>query len=202
MARLGPQRARKLAKSAQSHESIDSLEVARGVTARAHSVKFELGASLTTNTAVCPVGGTVPTTPIIGNDLLTEPNEIPDPPVSSHGSHQRRRRRSVKRWAESRRCVAGCICPSDSDGDEEPRHGIVGSDDEEDVPDTPAHLLSGLQAKRRKERQERERAEEQRRSFLEAIAPAERRGIDGLRSRCHPRPRSLGRSRLPLTSQA
>ena len=125
MARLAPQRARKLAKSAQSHEPIDSREAARGVTARAHSVKFELGASLTTNTAVCPVGGTVPTTPMIGNDLLTEPNEIPDPPVSSQGSHQRRRRRSVKHWAKSRMCVAGCSCPSDSDGDEDPPQNVI-----------------------------------------------------------------------------
>ena len=89
MARLAPQRARKLAKSAQSHEPIDSLETARDVTAIVYSVKCELGASLRTNTVVCAVGGTVPTTPMIGKDLLTD---IPFPPVSSHGSHQRRRR--------------------------------------------------------------------------------------------------------------
>ena len=144
MARPAPQRARKLANGVWSRESIDSVEVARDATARAHSVDSELDASLTTNTAVCPVGSTVPTTPMIGNEPLTEPNEIPDPPVSSHGSRQRRRRRSAKRWAKSRRCVAGCSCPSDSDGDEEPPHGIVDGDDEEGVPDTPTHLLSGL----------------------------------------------------------
>ena len=53
---------------------------------------------------------------------------------------------------------------------EEPPHGLVDSDDVEDVPYTPTHLLSGLQAKRRKERQEREWIEEQCRPFLEAMA--------------------------------
>ena len=78
MAKLARQLARKLEKSAQSQEPIDGIEVARDVTARACSVKFELSASLTTDTAVCPIGGTVPTTPIIGKDLLTD---IPDPPL-------------------------------------------------------------------------------------------------------------------------
>ena len=68
-------------------------------------------------------------------------------------------------------------CPEDearaalkTGNDEEPPHSIVDSDDEEDVPDTPAHLLSGIQARRRKERQEREWVEQQRRPFLEAMA--------------------------------
>ena len=80
MAKLAPQRARKL-ESAQPQEPMDSIEVARGV-----AVKFELGASLTTVIAVCPVGGTVPTTPIVGKDLLTDiPLTIPGP-VSSVSS--------------------------------------------------------------------------------------------------------------------
>ena len=53
---------------------------------------------------------------------------------------------------------------------EEPPHGIVDSDDEEDMLDTPTHLLSGLQAKRRKVRKEREWIDQQRRPFLEAMA--------------------------------
>ena len=70
-------------------------------------------------------------------------------------------------------CVAGCSCTPDSDGNEEedigPPHGLVDSEDEEDVPDTPMHLLSAREAKRREVRLERERDEERRRPFLEAI---------------------------------
>ena len=110
MAKLAPQRARKL-ESAQPQEPMDSIEVARGV-----AVKFELGASLTTDIAVCPVGGTVPTIPVVGNNLLTD---IPDPPVSSHGPRQRGRRRTIQRWAESHGCATDCGCPSGSGSDEE-----------------------------------------------------------------------------------
>ena len=86
MAKLAPQRARKR-ESAQPQEPMDSIEVARGV-----AVKFELCTSLTTDIAVCPVGGTVPTTPIVGRDLLTDTPDTPCvfpwlPPAWTSSSH-------------------------------------------------------------------------------------------------------------------
>ena len=98
---------------------------------------------------------------------------------------------------------SGCSCPSDSDGNEEPPHGIVDSDDEQDVPDTHAHLLSGLQAKRHKERQERERAEQQRRPFLEAMAARRAERDRQIEESMPPKTKNTrsGRKAPPLMSQ-
>ena len=107
------QSARSFAKGAQWIQEPDSLVAAKESIADIRAIS----ASLTTNTAAdCPVGGTQPTIPKDGNELLVNAQGTPGPPASSHGVRRcwaRLRRRSVKRWAKSQRCVAGCSCPFD-----------------------------------------------------------------------------------------